>query len=71
MNEALLSVDGLSKTYRTGARTVAALSDISFSLQPGETLGLAGPSGCGKSTLARILMRLVPADEGTITLPPP
>lgn len=66
MNEALLSVDGLSKTYRTGARTVAALSDISFSLQPGETLGLAGPSGCGKSTLARILMRLVPADEGTI-----
>ncbi|MCZ7495055.1 ATP-binding cassette domain-containing protein [Agrobacterium rhizogenes] len=66
MNEALLSVDGLSKAYRTGARTVAALSDISLSLQPGETLGLAGPSGCGKSTLARILMRLVPADEGTI-----
>ncbi|CVI64704.1 MULTISPECIES: ABC transporter ATP-binding protein [Agrobacterium] len=66
MNEALLSVDGLSKTYRTGARTVAALSDISFSLQPGETLGLAGPSGCGKSTLARILMRLIPAHGGTI-----
>ncbi|XOK13329.1 ABC transporter ATP-binding protein [Agrobacterium tumefaciens] len=66
MNEALLSVDGLSKTYRTGARTVAALSDISFSIQTGETLGLAGPSGCGKSTLARILMRLIPADEGTI-----
>lgn len=66
MNDALLTVDGLSKTYRTGARRVAALSDISFSLQPGETLGLAGPSGCGKSTLARILMRLIPADEGTI-----
>lgn len=66
MNEALLSVEGLSKTYRTPARTVAALSDISFSLQPGETLGLAGPSGCGKSTLARILMRLIPPDHGTI-----
>lgn len=66
MNEALLRVDGLSKTYRTGARTVAALADISFSLQPGETLGLAGPSGCGKSTLARILMRLIPPDGGTI-----
>ncbi|NSZ75322.1 ABC transporter ATP-binding protein [Agrobacterium tumefaciens] len=66
MNEALLSVENLSKTYRTGARTVEALSDISFSLQPGETLGLAGPSGCGKSTLARILMRLIPADEGTV-----
>ncbi|HCV71516.1 MAG TPA: peptide ABC transporter ATP-binding protein, partial [Agrobacterium sp.] len=48
MNEALLSVENLSKTYLTGARTVEALSDISFSLQPGETLGLAGPSGCGK-----------------------
>ncbi|WP_312608527.1 ABC transporter ATP-binding protein [Agrobacterium pusense] len=66
MNDALLTVDGLSKTYRTGARRMAALSDISFSLRPGETLGLAGPSGCGKSTLARILMRLIPADEGTI-----
>ena len=66
MNDALLTVDGLSKAYRSGARRVAALSDISFSLQPGETLGLAGPSGCGKSTLARILMRLIPADEGTI-----
>ncbi|MFK3856149.1 ABC transporter ATP-binding protein [Agrobacterium pusense] len=66
MNDALLTVDGLSKTYRSGARRVAALSDISFSLRPGETLGLAGPSGCGKSTLARILMRLIPADEGTI-----
>ncbi len=66
MNEALLSVEGVSKTYRTPARTVAALSDISFSLQPGETLGLAGPSGCGKSTLARILMRLIPPDHGTI-----
>ena len=66
MNEALLSVEGLSKAYRTPARTVAALSDISFSLQPGETLGLAGPSGCGKSTLARILMRLTPPDHGTI-----
>ena len=64
MNEVLLSVEDLSKTYRTGGRTVEALSDISFSLQPGETLGLAGPSGCGKSTLARILMRLIPADEG-------
>ncbi|MFS8124504.1 ATP-binding cassette domain-containing protein [Rhizobium sp. BR 250] len=66
MNEALLNVDGLSKTYRTGARTVSALSEISFSLQPGETLGLAGPSGCGKSTLARVLMRLIPADAGTV-----
>jgi peptide/nickel transport system ATP-binding protein len=64
MNETLLSVDGLSKTYRTGSRTVRALSDISFSLKRGETLGLAGPSGCGKSTLARILMRLILADEG-------
>ncbi|MDS7595655.1 ATP-binding cassette domain-containing protein [Agrobacterium tumefaciens] len=62
----LLSVEGLTKTYRSASRTVDALSEITFSLQPGETLGLAGPSGCGKSTLARVLMRLISADEGLI-----
>ncbi len=66
MNDVVLSVEGLSKTYRTGSRTVAALTDISFSLRAGETLGLAGPSGCGKSTLARVLMRLLSADGGAV-----
>lgn len=67
MSAPLLTVNGISKTYVRNGRTTHALKDISLSVRPGETLGLAGPSGCGKSTLARIIMRLTEADEGTIT----
>lgn len=37
-----------------------AVNDVSFSLQPGERLGLVGESGCGKSTIGRAVMRLLP-----------
>lgn len=66
MSEPLLSVEGVFKTYDGRGRRVSALSNISFSLERGETLGLAGRSGCGKSTLARILMRLIEPDEGAV-----
>ena len=64
---ALLEVRGLNKTFvRNGAR-IAALRDVGFSLERGETLGLVGPSGSGKSTLARVVMRLIEPDAGAIT----
>lgn len=66
MSDPLLSVEGIFKTYDGGGRRVHALSNISFSLERGETLGLAGQSGCGKSTLASILMRLAEPDGGSI-----
>ncbi|WP_454892335.1 ABC transporter ATP-binding protein [Agrobacterium vacciniicorymbosi] len=64
---ALLAVEGLSKTYRAQGREIQAVADVSFSLDRGETLGLAGPSGCGKSTLARLIMRLIEPDTGSVT----
>ncbi len=44
------------------------LSDISFSLKRGETLGIIGATGCGKSTIINLLMRLYDNDEGTIRI---
>ncbi len=44
------------------------LRDVSFSLQPGESLGLIGPSGAGKSTLCRLLLGIWPAGAGTVRL---
>ncbi|XOV89231.1 MAG: dipeptide/oligopeptide/nickel ABC transporter permease/ATP-binding protein [Pseudomonadota bacterium] len=64
---ALLSVSGLEVKFpapRGGDLTV--VSDVSFSLQPGKTLGLVGESGCGKSVSAMAIMGLL-AEQGQIT----
>ncbi len=45
---------------------VQALSDVSFSVQPGEFVSLVGPSGCGKSTLLRLVAGLMRVSEGEI-----
>ncbi|HEX8872658.1 MAG TPA: ATP-binding cassette domain-containing protein, partial [Candidatus Acidoferrum sp.] len=44
----------------------AALDDVSFTVEAGETFAIVGESGCGKTTLARALLRLIEADSGTI-----
>jgi len=57
-----LRLEGVSKHF--GA--IRALNDISFSLQPGEVLGLMGDNGAGKSTLAKIIAGNFPPSGGKI-----
>jgi peptide/nickel transport system ATP-binding protein len=69
-----VDVIGLDKTYVTPGgwfkpdRTVQAANGVSFSILHGETLGLVGESGSGKSSVARLVMRLIDADRGTIRI---
>lgn len=56
--QGVLDVQNLQVVYETAAGTVKAVDDISFTLQPGERMGLIGESGSGKTTMATALMRL-------------
>ena len=75
MSEPLLVIDHVSKQYRlprehllSAAPVVQALQDVSFTLQPGRSLGIVGESGSGKSTLARLVMALEAPTHGRVVL---
>jgi oligopeptide/dipeptide ABC transporter ATP-binding protein len=56
----LLAVDGLRVEFWTARGTIYAVNGISFSIAPGETLGIVGESGCGKSVSALALLGILP-----------
>lgn len=60
----IISLDKVSKIYRTGELETHALSQINFDINQGEFLSISGPSGCGKSTLLSILGLLDVPTEG-------
>ncbi len=72
---ALLEVARVRKLFPVGPRPIGkarpqallhAVDDVTFSLAPGESVGLVGESGCGKSTLVRLVTRLLDVTDGAI-----
>jgi len=62
----LLDVLDLSRRFPVGKQTLHAVDRVSFSIAPGEAVGLVGESGCGKSTLVRMLTRVLDPSDGSI-----
>jgi len=56
----LLEIENLGISYHVRGGSLPALTDVTFSVQPGEIVGVVGESGCGKSTLSSALLRLLP-----------
>jgi peptide/nickel transport system ATP-binding protein len=62
----LLHVEHLAVDFGPAKRRVRAVSDVSFDVAPGETLGLVGESGCGKSTTGRAIAQVHRPDSGSV-----
>jgi peptide/nickel transport system ATP-binding protein len=73
----LLKVENVSKSFtlRSGwfapPRTLDALSDVSLTVEAGETLAIVGESGCGKTTLGRCIVKALPVTAGSVSYHPP
>ena len=66
-----LEVENLTTRYQTSKGQVHALDDVNFSLEKGESIGIAGESACGKSTLGLSMIRMIQGGKivsGKITL---
>ena len=64
----MLEVKRVSKDYQAPSGSIRVLSEISFSVEAGESVSIVGPSGSGKSTLLHILGALEPPTSGTVLL---
>ncbi len=64
----ILEVKNISKTYHTTEGEIKALSNISFSINEKDFIGLIGPSGCGKSSILNIISNLDKKYTGSINI---
>lgn len=61
-----ITFEGVSRTYPAGRQTIRAVDNVSFTIEPGQTLCLVGESGCGKSTTGRMVAGLIAPSEGRV-----
>ena len=72
--EVVVSIEQVSKVFHVSRRSgwgrdrLQALTDISFEIRRGRTLGLVGESGCGKSTLSKVILQLEQPSAGAVRL---
>ncbi len=64
--DTILEVRHVHKRFTSKGITVKAVTDVSFDVKPGETIGIVGESGCGKTTLGRCIVRAYEASEGEV-----
>ena len=64
----VLRVEGLSKTYQSGQRSLTVLEGVDFALAAGDTCAIVGPSGSGKTTLLGLCAGLDTPSSGSVTL---
>lgn len=67
MNNNILNIKNLSKTYYTNTEEILAIKDISLDIKENTITSIVGPSGCGKSTLLNIIGNLDEKTTGEIT----
>ncbi len=68
MNDYMVEINNLSKTYHTYKGETLAIHDFSMKVKSGEILAIVGPSGCGKSTLLSTLAGLINPSDGEIII---
>jgi putative ABC transport system ATP-binding protein len=67
-SSSILSVEQLTKTYKSGERSLTVVKEISFSIAEGSTCSIVGPSGSGKTTLLGLCAGLDRPSSGTVKL---
>src|SRR5574341_1465581 len=68
MNDAIISVQTLVKTYGFGSRKVEAVRGVDFEVGRGEIFGLVGPDGAGKTTTMQMLCGILTPTRGQATV---
>lgn len=66
MSTGVVELESVTKRYETGQEIVVALSEVDFSIDPGEMVSVIGPSGSGKSTMLNLLGLLDTPSEGVV-----